>query len=86
MPGVLRPIGVASGGKRVQGLSHQGHWTLEAVSGPNEQTDPSQAGSGCTGAAIEHLLVYVDNGTVRAGQAPTDGLREVGRGLTVPIR
>ena len=31
------------------------------------------------GPAVEHLLAYVENGTVLAGRAPADGLREVGR-------
>lgn len=79
MSRVLRPIGVASRRKRAQGLSYQGDGTLAATCGPNAQTDPSQAGSGCPGAAVEHLLVYIDDGAVVAGQAPADNLREVGR-------
>ena len=46
MPGVLRPMGVASGPKRSQGLSYQGDPTLAATCGADEQTDPSQAAGG----------------------------------------
>ncbi len=79
MSGVLRPVGVASRLKRPQGLSCQGEGTLAAIWGPNEQADPSQAGGGCPGTAVEDLLVYVENGTGLTDQAPADGLWEVGR-------
>ena len=52
--------GVASRRKRAQGLSYQGDPMLPAISGSDEQTDPSQAGRGCAGAAVEHLFVYVE--------------------------
>ena len=79
MPRVARPVGVASGSKRSQGLSNQDDVTLGAIWGANQQADLSQPGRGRPGAAVEDLLVNVDDGAILAGQAPPDGRWQVGR-------
>jgi hypothetical protein len=78
MPRVIRPVGVASGSQRSQGLSYQGDRTLGAIWGANEQTDLSQPGGGCPGTALEDLLVNVDDGAIVTNQAPPDGLWDIG--------
>jgi hypothetical protein len=79
MPRVARPVGVASGSKRSQGLSYQSDMTLGAICGANQQADLSQPGGGDPGTALEDLLVNVNDDGILAGQAPPDGGWEVGR-------